>query len=364
MATMGRKRKNDTLGLDPKKHARLTLKHGAFYYIHKDDRGWERLGTDLREAKSKAEHYNDAGGRFGTMAYWLDEFILSCEKRVGLSKAQRGLAKRTYDDYKENVEPLKLFFGAMLPSQVEPHHIGNYLDLGAIQERPVRANREKSCLSAAFTWMLRQPDAGIKLNPCAGVKRNPESKRERYVEDWEYEAVYNETSKSVRMLMALVYRTLQRPEDIITWTPKNLISKKEKGITKRILRVKQNKTGAIVDIEISPEIDVILKEIWGPSGLPFVGMPLIHTRKGKGYVYSGLTSMLNRDRARVKLEETFGFYDIKGKGATDMWLSGVPLEQIQVLCGHESVTTTEIYVKCRWRGTVLANQVQMGSTAG
>jgi len=262
------------------------------------------------------------------------------------------------------VEPLKLFFGAMLPSQVEPHHIGNYLDLGAIQERPVRANREKSCLSAAFTWMLRQPDAGIKLNPCAGVKRNPESKRERYVEDWEYEAVYNETSKSVRMLMALVYRTLQRPEDIITWTPKNLISKKEKGITKRILRVKQNKTGAIVDIEISPEIDVILKEIWGPSGLPFVGMPLIHTRKGKGYVYSGLTSMLNRDRARVKLEETFGFYDIKGKGATDMWLSGVPLEQIQVLCGHESVTTTEIYVKCRWRGTVLANQVQMGSTAG
>jgi len=50
---------------------------------------------------------------------------------------------------------------------------------------------------------------------------------------------------------------------------------------------------------------------------------------------------------------------LKAKGATDMWLSGVPLEKIQVLCGHDSVTTTEIYVKCRWRGTVEPNMVPL-----
>ena len=54
---------------------------------------------------------------------------------------------------------------------------------------------------------------------------------------------------------------------------------------------------------------------------------------------------------------SWGFYDMKGKGATDMWLSGVPLEQIQVLCGHDSVTTTERYVKSRWRGIVAPNRV-------
>lgn len=356
---MGRKRKTNQLGLDPKKHARLYPKHGAFYYVHKDGR-WERLGTDLAEAKSKAEHYNDAGGTFGTMAYWLDEFVLYCEKRVGLSKAQRGLSKRTYEDYKENVEMLKAFFGHFLPRQVEPFHVAQYLDLGAEQGRPVRANREKSCLSAAFSWMLRQPDAGIKLNPCVGVKRNPEQKRERYVEDNEYAAVYKVAEKSVRALMDLIYRTLQRPEDIITWDRKNIVSKIENGVKKRVIRTQQGKTDAKLDIEITPEIDTILKEIWGELG-EFVGMPLIHTKKGKPYTYSGLCAMLQRYRIKAKLTETFGFYDLKGKGATDMWLSGVPLEKIQVLCGHESVTTTEIYVKCRWRGTVTPNQVQMAS---
>lgn len=359
MAAMGRKRKTNQLGLDPKKHARLYPKHGAFYYVHKDGR-WERLGTDLAEAKAKAEHYNDVGGKFGTMEYWLNEFVSYCEKRVGLSKAQRGLAKRTFEDYKENVEMLKTFFGAMLPRDVQPHHIGQYLDLGASQNRAVRANREKACLSAAFTWMLRQPDSGVKLNPCSGVKRNPESKRERYVEDAEFQAVYKEAEKSVQAFMDLIYRTLQRPEDIITWDRRNIVHKVENGERKKVIRTTQGKTGTTLDIEVTPEIEAILQRIWGNLG-EFVGMPLIHTKKGKAYSYSGLCAMLQRYRIKAKLTETFGFYDLKGKGATDMWLSGVPLEKIQVLCGHESVTTTEIYVKCRWRGTVTPNQVKMAS---
>lgn len=355
---MGRKRKSNQLGLDPKRHARLYPKHGAFYYVHKDGR-WERLGTDLAEAKAKAEHYNDASGTFGTMAYWLDEFVLHCEKRVGLSKAQRGLSKRTYEDYKENVTVLKDFFGKMLPSSVEPYHVAQYLDIGAQDGRPVRANREKSCLSAAFSWMLRQPDAGVRLNPCVGVKRNPEQKRERYVEDAEFAAVYAIAEKSVRAFMDLIYRTLQRPEDILGWSSKHIVAKIDQGVKKRVIRTKQGKTGADLDIEITPEIDAILQTIYGPLG-PFVGMPLIHTKKGRPYTYSGLCAMLQRYRKKAKVDN-FGFYDLKGKGATDMWLSGVPLEKVQVLCGHESVTTTEIYVKCRWRGTVTPNQVQMAS---
>lgn len=55
-----------------------------------------------------------------------------------------------------------------------------------------------------------------------------------------------------------------------------------------------------------------------------------------------------------------GYYDMKGKGATDMWLAGVPLTLVQVLCGHDSVTTTEKYVKARCRGIVAPNQVAIG----
>lgn len=76
-------------------------------------------------------------------------------------------------------------------------------------------------------------------------------------------------------------------------------------------------------------------------------MPLIHIRKGKPYTYHSLCAMLHRYWKNAKLTETLGFYDLKGKGTTDMWLYGVPLDKIRVLCGHESVTTREIQVKCR-----------------
>jgi integrase len=360
---MGRPRKTNQLGLDPKKHARLYTKHGAFYYVHKDNR-WERLGTDLAEAKKKAEHYNDVGGNYGTMAYWLDEFILHCEKRVGMSREQRGLARRTYEDYKKDVEQLKQTFGHFLPTQIEPHHIGNYLDVGAMANRPVRANREKACLSAAFTWMIRRPDSFVKMNPCVGVKRNPEFKRERYVEHDEFQAVQKLAVKQVRGLMNLIYRTLQRPEDIITWTPADIIQKREpNGSIRRIIRNDQGKTGKIVDIAITPEIDAILKDLRMDGTSTGPGMTLIHTLSGKPYTYDGLGGMLRRYIVKAmekkQVRESFGFYDLKGKGATDMWLAGVPLEQIQVLCGHDSITTTEVYVKCRWRGTVEPNKVSI-----
>ena len=81
MALVGRKRTSNPLGLDPKKHARLYGKHGAFYYAHRSGK-WERLGTDLADAKRKAAHYNDPDGTYGTCAWYLDQFLAHCEARV------------------------------------------------------------------------------------------------------------------------------------------------------------------------------------------------------------------------------------------------------------------------------------------
>uniref|UniRef100_UPI0039EDEC01 hypothetical protein n=1 Tax=Bordetella sputigena TaxID=1416810 RepID=UPI0039EDEC01 len=83
------------------------------------------------------------------MAYWLDQLIVYCERRVGLPKSRRGMAKRTFEDYQKAAEPLKAFFGKMLPADVKGHHVAQYLDAGAEADRPVRANREKATLSPA-----------------------------------------------------------------------------------------------------------------------------------------------------------------------------------------------------------------------
>ena len=58
---------------------------------------------------------------------------------------------------------------------------------------------------------------------------------------------------------------------------------------------------------------------------------------------------------------SFGFRDLKGKGATDMWLAGQPIERDQLLCGHRSKSTTEKYIKARWQETASPNLLDIGN---
>ncbi len=363
MVRMVGRRKNNPLGLEPRVYA----KRGAFYYVNRDNR-WEKLGTDIEQANKRARLYNDSNGLYGTMAYWLDMFIVDCEARVKLG----GLAQRTLDDYKSDIEPLKIYFEPpMLPTDIEPNHVQDYLEIGAANGRPVRANREKACLSSCISWLIRTGKvAGLIVNPCmraSGIKRNAEKKRERYVTHDEYREVYNAAPAQVQAMMELTYRTLQRPEsDILDWTVANLTMKDGK----RILRVDQGKTGKIVDIALSDDLSALLHRLIGD--IPRIGRPLICGIRGKyagqRYTYDGISSMLKRAIATANTERArngqtkmppFGFRDLKGKCATDMWISGVPIEEIQLLCGHEDKSTTEKYIKQRWRETAQPNRVLM-----
>ena len=82
--------------------------------------------------------------------------------------------------------------------------------------------------------------------------------------------------------------------------------------------------------------------------------PIVHTMAGSGYTYDGLSAMLKRAQKAAGVA-SFGFRDLKGKGATDMWLTGEAIETIQQLCGHADKATTEIYIKARWRETAQPN---------
>ena len=352
---MGRKRKDDSQGLP----ARVYLRSGTFYYVHPGGK-WENLGKDLDAARRRAEHYQDPSGAYGTMAWFLAQFLIDCEQRVRVGT----LSQRTLDDYTtaigtaEKPGGLRIGFGHMQPSQIGPHDVTAYLDIGARAGRPVPANRERACLSSCMSWMLRGNMGGLTVNPCmraAGVKRNTERKRERYVTDAEYTAVHAVAPAQVRLMMELVYRTLQRPEvDVLAWTPANV--RKKAG--EAVLSFRQHKTKRLIDIALSGQLGELVTAAIGE--VPVLHQPIVHTLVGTAYSYDGLSSMLKRAQVKAKVA-SFGFRDLKGKGATDMWLAGVPIETIQQLCGHASKTTTEIYIKSRWRETAQPNSLKIGA---
>lgn len=373
MPLMGRRRKVDT-GLEP----RVYLNHGAYFYVHHGGK-WERLGTDKDEANARARVFNDPNGRFGTLVYWLDMFLADCARRVALKSQVKGvkLAQRTYEDYQDAIgtdeKPGALrvnFKPPLTPLDVTPDMVQDFLDDGAEAERATRSNRERAALSACFGWLLRKKHCpGLMVNPClrsSGIQRNPESKRTRYVTHEEYLAVWSEASRAVRLMMELTYRTLQRPEsDIILWDSRIVVNRDGGG---RALHFQQNKTGQWMLIAFNERLDELI-----PAAL--VGKvrklrePLVRRLDGEHYTYDGLSSMLKRaiDVANARRKPrglvsipSFGFRDLKGKGATDMWQSKVPIEQIQALLGHQNKTTTEIYIKQRYREAVTPNAIRIG----
>jgi integrase len=354
---VGRKRKDDSLRLPQ----RLYVRAGTFYYVHPVTNVWENVGKDLAIARKRAEHYNDPSGEYGTMAWYLDQFIIECGKRV----LANDLSPRTLEDYTGALVPLKAYFGKMLPIQLGPHHVVGYLEDGVKLDRAVRANREKACLSSCISWMLRTNQAGgLTTNPCmraSGVTRNEEESRDRYVTHAEYLAVHAVAPRQVKLMMELTYRTLQRPQsDILQWTPA-VIRNKAEG---RVLHFRQKKTGRLIDIGLDGRLAELIDQAVGV--VPQLHQPIVHTLKGKAYTYGGLLGMLNRAivKARAKTPalramEPFGFRDLKGKGATDMWVAGEPIERIQLLCGHADKSTTEIYIKARWRETAASNAIKI-----
>lgn len=202
---------------------------------------------------------------------------------------------------------------------------------------PSHVRNELACLSAALSYAVQ---AGfMTMNVAREVDRPKKAVRDRLIADGEYLAVYAKAIPSVRLAMVLGVRTLGLPSDVLRMGPRNIRTYDD---GRKTLAFARGKTKVKVEIEIVGELAAALA--------PFLDNPTLHPtfvrrEDGKPYTVTGIGAMFRRYCKKAGIQD-FGLRDLRAKGATDMFRADAnSIRQIQLLLGHKSVRTTEIYLK-------------------
>lgn len=208
------------------------------------------------------------------------------------------------------------------------------------RETPTDANRSLALLSKMFSlaesYGLRAPAS----NPCRGIKRYKESKRERFLSEAELarlgavlaqaETDGSEPVFAVAALRLLVLTGARRGEILgARWSDVDF----EGGV----LRVSLPKEGKPKLIRLGPPALSTLASLPRIEGNPFVVVGRVH---GSGFV--GLQDVWERIRVKAGLEDV-RIHDLRHAFASVAAASGASLPIIGALLGHTQAATTQRY---------------------
>jgi len=304
--------------MNTKLPARVYLKHNAYYYVTLPDRKWIRLGKTESEMYAALSKIKDIDSGKGTMLEQFERY----ENEIIPTKAPR-----TQQDNKSEIKNLKKAFGKMLPENIKPKHIYAYMDARG-QTSKTRANREKSLLSVVFSNMVRW--GIVEYNPCKQVKNFTEKPRDRYVEDWEYQAVLSLASAVMHAAMEIAVITGMRQGDIIKL--------KYSDLTDEGIRLTQNKTGKKQIFQWTDDLRAAIKKSREQKRHAESVINIIANERGQAYTSNGFKSnwqrLMNKAIETGAIKNRFTFHDLRAKAGSDA--NG----NAQELLGHANAATT------------------------
>jgi integrase len=215
----------------------------------------------------------------------------------------------------------------MYPRDVKSMYVCQYRDKRGAKT-PTAANRELEVLAHVFRYAVEW--GVIEQNPCREVSKLRLPKRRRYVEDWEYNAVYEVAAPMMRVAMDLAILTGLRRGDLLRLSRDDI---KDDGIL-----VHTAKTGVPLLIEWSDELRAVVDQ--AKRQPPQVRRTIIANKQGRPYTASGFSAnwqrLIHRALRDTKLKEPFRFNDLRAKSASDD-----SLEAATQRLGHMDSQTTQ-----------------------
>lgn len=189
---------------------------------------------------------------------------------------------------------------------------------------------------------VRALTAAAMANPCAGIKGKAErGRKDVYVHDDAFEAVWKHATPGLRDAMDLAYLTGQRPSDVVKLD--------ETKIRDGTLELRQGKTGMPLRIEVQGELAAVIERIKARKRAAAVYTTrLVVDEDCRPLTLGRISDHFVRARAAAGIDPaSFQFRDLRAKAGTDKADSSGDIRAAQTQLGHANVTMTEHYVRRR-----------------
>lgn len=292
-------------------------KHGAFFLV-KNGR-WTRLGSTLTEALTEYARLQEKPT--GGMAKLIDD---------ALKEMWPKLKPNTRKGYEGAAKKLREMLADFSPTQVKPKHIAGIKV--ALKATPGMANRCLSVLRSVFAlaveWQI------VESNPCIGIRRHIEAKRDRFLTDAEVEAIKRAGSPRLACLIDLLYLTGQRVGDVLAI--------RLADITAEGIAFKQAKTGARLLVSWTPDLRDVVERAKTLGG-DIRHLTLFHTRFGRIPAYKTVSDEWLAACGKAGVENAH-IHDLRAKSLTHARRQGL---DATALAGHTSKAMTERYIRQR-----------------
>jgi len=297
----------------------MYFKHGAYYLVRKGK--WKRLDTDYQAALMAYAREQGRAGK-GGMAELIDDALAYMKPK---------LAANTIEQYRSAAERLKDQMAEFEPRDVLPRHVAAIKMHGAAT--PNMNNRIISFLRMVFAYALEK--GLVDSNPCIGIKRHPEKKRDRYLTDAEFNAIGAVASDNMRCIYEMCYLTGQRISDVLGI---RLADISADGIA-----FTQQKTKARLVVRMTPDMEALIVRI---KALPrrVRGLTLFTARSaGKPVAYETVKDAFRADCKKAGVTGAT-LHDLRAKSLTDTDKQG---NNAQKLGGHTDAKMTARYLRLR-----------------
>lgn len=313
---------------------RVYFVHGSYRFRPKNpkkgEKTWITLGKNYAEMWQAYAKLHTEPSKIYTINQLIDKYLLE----IAPSKS-----KSSYKGNLNQSKFLKAFFGEMLPKDITPVHIYQYLDKRG-QSGQIAANREFALMSHIFTYAIRW--GIITANPCSHVKKFSEKRRKRNVTSEEFQAVLSIAKYPVNYAMQLIYMMGLRPNEVINLKIQNI---SPEGFLVELAKTKHSVGKKIV--EWNPQFKLLIDELLDLNKLKAKTGYLLCNSSGEAYSYDGFSTLWQRTIKKALddklINEPFQFKDLRHKAATDLEKNH-GREAARQLLGHTSQHTTARYI--------------------